>query len=113
MDNKTLNHSADIASRILAERKRQYSEEGWSLEHDDGHDQGELAEAAVCYALGKTTVSRHLTDSSVNLLAEINLNPFEVGFREAIKNKPRIRQLEIAGAFIIAEIERLERAAKS
>lgn len=35
---------------ISAERLRQEKEEGWTPEHDDSHDNGELALAAVCYA---------------------------------------------------------------
>lgn len=35
---------------IAAERKRQIEVEGWTPEHDDKYDAGELAWAAVCYA---------------------------------------------------------------
>ncbi|MDF3932969.1 hypothetical protein [Pseudomonas citronellolis] len=35
---------------VLLERLRQIYEEGFSLEHDDEHHQGELAIAAACYA---------------------------------------------------------------
>lgn len=35
---------------ISAERERQLSAEGWTAEHDDGHDDGSLALAACCYA---------------------------------------------------------------
>ena len=35
---------------IAAERKRQIEEEGWTIEHDDEHEDGELAKAASCYA---------------------------------------------------------------
>ena len=34
----------------IAERFRQVEAEGWSLEHDDAHKQGELALAGACYA---------------------------------------------------------------
>lgn len=36
--------------RIAKERKRQTDKLGWSPEHDDAHDGGELAMAAACYA---------------------------------------------------------------
>lgn len=36
--------------RIAAERQRQIEKEGWTPEHDDEHDGGELALAAVCFA---------------------------------------------------------------
>jgi hypothetical protein len=35
---------------IADERTRQISEEGWTPEHDDGHDEGELSAAASVYA---------------------------------------------------------------
>ena len=40
----------DGVSRICAERARQISDEGWTPEHDDSHDYGEMALAACCYA---------------------------------------------------------------
>ena len=38
------------AGRILSERMRQISHEGWTREHDMHHSDGELALAAACYA---------------------------------------------------------------
>jgi hypothetical protein len=38
------------ATDVLAERKRQVEAEGWTIEHDDRHPDGELAVAAACYA---------------------------------------------------------------
>jgi len=38
---------------VQAERQRQVSEEGWTHQHDDGHNAGELAAAAACYAYGE------------------------------------------------------------
>ena len=35
---------------IAEERERQQEKEGWTLEHDDEHDGGELAMAAALYA---------------------------------------------------------------
>jgi hypothetical protein len=35
---------------VIAERFRQIEGEGWSLEHDDAHGTGELAQAGSCYA---------------------------------------------------------------
>lgn len=39
------------AELIAAERQRQVEAEGWTPEHDDGHDGEELALAAACYAM--------------------------------------------------------------
>lgn len=36
---------------VIAERKRQVEEEGWSHAHDDKHNSCELAAAAACYAI--------------------------------------------------------------
>jgi hypothetical protein len=36
---------------VVAERFRQIEQEGWSTEHDDMHNSGELARAGGCYAL--------------------------------------------------------------
>ncbi|MFW6155839.1 MAG: hypothetical protein ACOC7J_00855 [Armatimonadota bacterium] len=38
-------------SLIAAERERQIREEGWTPEHDDEHDAGELADAAASYTI--------------------------------------------------------------
>lgn len=86
---------------VLAERKRQREKEGWSVAHDDCHTEGELAQAAACYAWCPP-------------------RPLEVKKawpwgREWWKPTPtdRRRELVKAGALIIAEIERLDRAAAS
>lgn len=36
---------------VIAERYRQIEQEGWSIEHDDAHQTGELATAGACYAM--------------------------------------------------------------
>jgi hypothetical protein len=35
---------------VMAERRRQIDQEGWTIEHDDSHEPGELAQAGACYA---------------------------------------------------------------
>jgi len=98
------------ASDVLAERLRQVTVKGWTPQHDDDeHDAGELAGAAAAYA-------EHAADA---------LHPFSQGdgYRdgtipqtwpfEAIAwrpGEPR-RNLVKAAALILAEIERLDRAA--
>lgn len=42
---------SDAARDVLAERRRQQSAHGWTAEHDDWYEGGELAIAASCYAL--------------------------------------------------------------
>lgn len=41
---------SDGAELISIERQRQIQKEGWTPEHDDEHEDGSLAMAAVCYA---------------------------------------------------------------
>lgn len=35
---------------VIAERYRQIEQEGWSHDHDDRYEEGELADAGACYA---------------------------------------------------------------
>ena len=39
----------EAAQDVLAERHRQIEAEGWTPEHDDAHDKGEMLTAAWCY----------------------------------------------------------------
>lgn len=48
---------ADAAVRMVAERERQVTAEGWTPEHDDSHEPGELARAADCYTTLHTGVT--------------------------------------------------------
>jgi len=84
--------------RIAAERKRQMSVKGWTPEHDDGHNNFELLEAAICYA--NEYYHAHLDSVPSSW-------PWEP---EAWKpSTDIIRNLEKAGALIAAEIDRLDR----
>jgi hypothetical protein len=85
---------------IAAERKRQIDAEGWSPDHDDEHDWSEMLDAAICY----TVVARR-----GSYLQEIvrRLWPWDWSWW---KPTDRRRSLVKAGALIVAEIERLDRA---
>lgn len=91
---------------VIAERQRQVSAEGWSPEHDDEHSLGELARAAACYAYEATRTEhqRSLDDGFAP--------PMWPWAERWWKPTDRRRDLVKAGALIIAEIERLDRAAK-
>lgn len=95
---------------ILDERKRQIEKEGWTHEHDDNHYPGELAAAAACYAMPFTTEVSDLKFSHplINSGNEINAWPFEEEWFKK-KKHDRQKQLIIAGALILAELELLER----
>ncbi|RWF44250.1 MAG: hypothetical protein EOS65_02420 [Mesorhizobium sp.] len=91
---------------IAAERQRQISAEGWTVEHDDEHDQGEMALAAACYAYEATRTEhqRSLDDGFAP--------PMWPWAERWWKPTTRRRDLVKAGALIVAEIERLDRATK-
>lgn len=95
----------DGTGLIEQERQRQIQQEGWTPEHDDEHTDNELAHAAAAYAMGGGLLRGIMRDR------EISIWPTGWGAEEdTVKNKPRLRQLVIAGALIVAEIERLQRA---
>jgi hypothetical protein len=84
--------------RIAAERKRQIEEEGFTAEHDDQFKREELAMAALCY----------IVPNSYREWPPFNvLWPFDKEWWKPTPN--RVRELEKAGAFCAAEIDRLQR----
>lgn len=91
--------SQSVIEQIYSERRRQIDSEGWSIEHDDEHDAGDLARAAAAYAL----------------LGAGDLPGYEgewpVAWGPLPTPKEARRALVVAGALIVAEIERLDRAA--
>lgn len=81
---------------VIAERQRQVGIEGWTPEYDDQYVHGELAKAAGCYAM----------------LNDRHPSPEEWPWAEEWwKPTTTRRDLVKAGALILAEIERLDRAA--
>lgn len=93
------------AHAVIFERQRQIEQEGWTPEHDDQHGSGELAEAAACYA----EASADPEGSDVPLDSLCGHWPWSVKWWKP--SKDRRRNLIKAGALILAEIERLDRAA--
>lgn len=93
---------ASAAARdVLAERRRQVDVEGWSSDHDDNHTRGEIALAAAAYAANSAAIRELWFDSA---------RPLWPWHWSWWKPKGRRRDLVRAGALIIAEIERLDRA---
>ena len=108
-------HMSETAiNDVLAERKRQMVRKGWSMEHDDAHDEGELARAAACYALNASCVdvAREVGALEADRGDEPSLYfvrrywPWE---QQWWKPSTRRRDLVKAAALLIAEIERLDR----
>jgi hypothetical protein len=97
---------------ISEERQRQILHKGFTPDHDKQHREGELAEAAICYAVVACAQTR---GSSVE---EWPASMFD-GFRDSIITWPwdedaykpseyALRNLVKAGALIAAQIDRLQ-----
>ncbi|EML9434698.1 ead/Ea22-like family protein [Klebsiella pneumoniae] len=95
LDSRTVTAAA---ADVLAERQRQVTAEGWTAERDDGYQNSELADAAACYAI-------HAHNQGFSTPAHW---PWSQDWWK--QTSPR-RDLVKAGALILAEIERLDRAA--
>lgn len=89
------------ATDVLAERTRQISHEGWTPEHDDEHTCGELVQAAADLCLYGTNF-RVVDPDGHQMIGW--------GLTERHRDDRR-RQLVIADALILAEIERFDRDA--
>jgi hypothetical protein len=106
---------------IKAERERQISAEGWTPEHDDTHSHREMAAAAAAYLEHYITRSWSIDPTNplnqgIDIERYQNAPPPEIwpeGWEGAWKPKYMTRDLVIAGALIVAEIERLERVHSS
>jgi hypothetical protein len=88
------------AGDVLAERTRQVMVEGWRPEHDNTYTSGELVLAAGAYAL-YGSYPAHAEDPPV-------IWPWAAAWW---KPRDKRRNLVKAAALILAEIERLDRAA--
>ncbi len=102
---------------IAAERRRQIEAEGWSQDHDDAHRDGEMARAAGIYAViagsdrtdyRNATGGYRLTD-----ILQAIMDHYWPWDRSWFKPTNPRRDLVKAGALIVAEIERLDRAARA
>lgn len=83
---------------VVAERQRQQSVEGWTPEHDNAYQNSELADAAACYAI-------HAHNQGFPTPAHWPWSP------DWWKQSGARCDLVKAGALILAEIERIDRAA--
>lgn len=90
----------NAAHDVLAERRRQVDQEGWTPSHDDAHATGDMALAAACYAVAD--------NENYPLPEPPDLWPWDPDWWKPTTER---RNLVKAGALILAEIERLDRAA--
>jgi len=100
---------------VVRERIRQVSVEGFTPGHDDHHVHGELARAAAAYAfLGAATEAQRAVFGGSEgyrhsaVLADLWPRQWDGSWW---KPKNRRRDLVRAAALLIADIERLDRAA--
>lgn len=84
---------------IAQERKEQIEKHGWTAEHDQNHDKGELARVAATLAVMHT--------GSVAIIGGDIW-----GLRDKLAGDP-IHALKVAGALIAAEIDRLQSLPKA
>lgn len=94
----------NVIDEITAERERQIEAEGFSIDHDDQHNAGELLTAALCYAQRRMDENRFGTFTPNAPAAW----PWD---EDWWKPKDRRRDLVRAAALLVAEIERLDRHA--
>ncbi|WP_287029988.1 hypothetical protein [Pseudomonas sp. UBA6310] len=99
----------DAARDVLAERQRQIAFELWTPEHDDEHVCDEIAAFASFYAMPPAAREWDATSTGYGLTLGQAIVP--AGWQT--KTGDRRRELVISGALILAEIERLDRAALS
>lgn len=119
-----LHHSATPPTAIDAirrERVRQIKTEGHSSAHDDKHTEGQLAQAATCYAhIACTLRVRELgngdLDKQIEQIRDMYLSSYRPGwpkwpwFEDDFKPSPDpLRNIEKAGALLAAEYDRLTR----
>lgn len=93
------------AREVIAERRRQIDAEGWTPEHDDAHDAGVLSSAGMGYA---QSAACKLSHDGLTLEGMPLFWPWEASW---FKPSTARQDLVKAGALILAEIERLDRAA--
>lgn len=92
---------------IAAERQRQIEKEGWTAEHDRQHVGGELAMVAALYAAPKRLYEQNFNNRE-DYIAFQDPWPRSWACRYDKREKhSRLRRLEIAGALIAAEIDRI------
>lgn len=97
----------EVIAEIRAERLRQQLAEGWDEEHDDKHQDGQIAFAGSCYAAFAAECAEA---DALGLKAPPNTQPENWPW-DSVWWKPKNprRDLIRAAALLVAEIERLDR----
>lgn len=61
-------HVSKAAADVVDERQRQIEKEGWTDEHDDAHEKGDLALAAICFATPVKLFERFEQNNGVDFI---------------------------------------------
>lgn len=113
-----VNSMSDAVIAVAHERLRQEAVEGWTPEHDNSHSDGQMVQAALCYAINALTWAQlrkegwtpeHFASVSGNARVPKSW-PWHARWW---KPKGQRRNLVIAAALLVAEIERIDRAEKA
>jgi len=99
---RVLRTATQAAIDVLDERQRQIEKEDWTEQHDDEHDDESMAAAAACYAMPRRI--------GQNMRIPPEAWP-DSWADKWWKPKDRRRDLVRAAALLVAEIERIDRAA--
>ncbi len=103
--------SVGVIIEIAAERRRQVEVEGWTDDHDDDHDAGELAAAAACYVASAAAELDPICGTPIEDIGASAIGwPWDRAWYKL--TNPR-RDLIKAAALIAAEIERIDRTASA
>ncbi len=99
---------AETGQRLIAdERLRQVTSERYDADHDDDHEDGEMAQAANCYwELGQGSIGAYTQDADQSSAEMPEGWPWD---QEWWNPKTRLRNLVRAGALYQAEIDRVTR----
>lgn len=103
-------HAEEIAGDFLRERLRQIETEGYSLKHDELHSAAMLIFGALAYCLSAAeTLGGHGFAPEVLSTQALGFWLASDGTVEEFKRKAPRRDLERAGAMLIASVERVDR----
>lgn len=110
------NMEKSFITLVQEERARQILKEGFGAEHDDEHEDGELARASACYALAgfwrgqyKAIITDNLQPQiGKMLMAGMRIWPWDKAWWKPTPDD-RQRELIKAAALLYAEWDRLER----
>lgn len=100
-------NASDAGLRVLAERARQKSEEGFSDEHDDTNDDGFLLSASIAYL-----IDARLREQGAAGFKDTPPTDWPYPAEKWKPKKSIKRQKEMAAAMIIADVDTSERTGR-